>query len=206
MPLWVRKKVRRAFSGLCSDTRSLSGGLMRVKDRTLKITYTAVCLALCLVLPLLTGQIVAIGNALAPMHIPVLLCGFLCGWKYGAALGFVAPLIRFALFGMPPIMPTGVSMCFELAAYGLISGLLYVKLPKNNVFVYVSLIAAMLCGRAVWGVARFVISLIQGAPFTFQMFLSGAFITAVPGIICHIVLIPVIVFALRQAKLVPNAG
>ncbi|MGN1100251.1 MAG: ECF transporter S component [Christensenellales bacterium] len=179
---------------------------MKVKDRTLKITYTAVCLALCLVLPLLTGQIVAIGNALAPMHIPVLLCGFLCGWKYGAALGFVAPLIRFALFGTPPIMPTGVSMCFELATYGLISGLLYVKLPKNNVFVYVSLIAAMLCGRVVWGVARFVISLIQSAPFTFRMFLSGAFVTAVPGIICHIVLVPVIVFALRQAKLVPNAA
>ena len=90
---------------------------------------TAVCLALCMVLPFLTGQIPQIGSALSPMHIPVLLAGFLCGSWWAMAVGAVAPLLRFALFGMPPIFPTGVAMCFELAAYGLVSGLLYARLP-----------------------------------------------------------------------------
>ena len=94
-----------------------------------RMVTTAVCLALCMVLPFLTGQIPQIGSALSPMHIPVLLAGFLCGPWWAMAVGAVAPLLRFALFGMPPIFPTGVAMCFELAAYGLVSGLLYARLP-----------------------------------------------------------------------------
>ena len=41
-------------------------------NRTLKkLVFAALCLALCMVLPLLTGQIPQIGKALSPMHIPV---------------------------------------------------------------------------------------------------------------------------------------
>ena len=89
-----------------------------------KLVLAALCLALCMVLPFLTGQIPEIGSALSPMHIPVLLAGFLCGPWWALAVGAVAPVLRFALFGMPPIFPTGLAMCFELATYGLISGLL----------------------------------------------------------------------------------
>ncbi len=90
-----------------------------------KLTRAAICLALCMVLPFLTGQIPQIGSALSPMHIPVLLGGFLCGPGWAAAVGFVAPLLRFVLFGMPPIFPTGLAMSVELMVYGLVSGLLY---------------------------------------------------------------------------------
>ena len=86
------------------------------------LVTAAVCLALCMVLPFLTGQIPSIGSALSPMHIPVLLCGFLCGPAYAAVIGAIAPALRFMLFGMPPLFPVGVAMSFELAAYGLISG------------------------------------------------------------------------------------
>jgi len=165
-----------------------------------KIVLAAVCLALCMVLPFLTGQIPEIGQALSPMHIPVLLCGFLCGWPLAAVVGFVAPILRFVLFGMPPIFPTGVAMAFELASYGLVSGLLYAMLPKKPVNIYVSLIAAMLAGRVVWGIVSWAILGVTGSPFTFQAFIAGAFTGAVPGIICHIVLIPIIVFALEKAK------
>ena len=81
---------------------------------TRKLVFAALLLALAMVLPFLTGQIPQIGQALCPMHIPVLLCGFVCGPIYAMAVGFIAPLLRFALFGMPPIFPTGVSMAFEL--------------------------------------------------------------------------------------------
>ena len=98
----------------------------------IQLVTAALCLALCMVLPFLTGQIPQIGSALSPMHIPVLMCGFLCAPAYAAAVGFIAPLLRFALFGMPPIFPTGVAMCFELATYGLVAGVLYRRLPKKN--------------------------------------------------------------------------
>ena len=96
-----------------------------------RLTYAALCLALAIVLPFLTGQIPEIGSALCPMHIPVLLCGFLCGWPWGLAVGFVAPLLRSVLFGMPPMFPGAVAMAFELAVYGGVSGFLYRKFPKT---------------------------------------------------------------------------
>ena len=165
------------------------------------LLYAAVSLSLCLLLPFLTGQIPQIGKALCPMHIPVLLAGFLCGPWWALAVGAVAPLLRFALFGMPPLFPTGTAMCFELAAYGLVSGILCRKLPKKAVNVYLALIAAMLAGRLVWGIVMVVLMGLSGSAFTWAAFMAGAFVNAVPGIIVHILLIPIIVLALRKAGL-----
>lgn len=164
-----------------------------------KLVLSAVCLALCMVLPFLTGQIPEIGSMLCPMHIPVLLCGFICGPAWAAVVGAVAPLLRFALFGMPPLFPTGVAMCVELAVYGAVSGLLYRLLPKKGINVYLSLIAAMLLGRVLWGVVRLVIAGVTGSAFTWAMFMAGAFTKAVPGIILHLLLIPPYVFTLERA-------
>ena len=163
------------------------------------LVFAAVCLALCMLLPLVTGHIPAIGNALSPMHIPVLLCGFLCGPWWAAAVGFIAPLLRYVLFHMPPIFPTGIAMAFELCTYGLVSGLLYRALPKKTVNIYVSLIAAMLAGRIVWGIVRVILSGVADAPFSWAAFLAGGFTNAVPGIVLHIVLIPLLVLALQKA-------
>lgn len=172
-------------------------------NQTKKLVTAAICLALCMVLPFLAGNIPQIGSMLCPMHIPVLLCGFLCGPLYGAIVGAVAPLLRFVLFGMPPILPTGVAMCFELAVYGLVSGSLYrVLLRKKvngNLAVYVALVTAMVAGRIAWGIVRVILSGAGGYAFTWQAFMAGAFLNAIPGIIIQIVLIPIIVFALRKA-------
>ena len=167
--------------------------------RIQKLVIAAVCLALCMVLPFLTGQIPEIGSMLCPMHIPVLLCGFLCGPAWAALVGAIAPLLRFALFGMPPLFPTGVAMCVELATYGAVSGVLYRLLPRKIVNIYVSLVAAMLAGRIVWGIVRVALSGVTDSAFTWAAFLSGAFTSAVPGMILHIVLIPLIVLALQKA-------
>ena len=155
-------------------------------------------LALALVLPFLTGQIPQVGNALCPMHIPVLLCGFFCGPWYALAVGFISPLLRFLLFSMPPIMPTGIAMSFELAAYGLFAGLLYKLLPKKKPYIYVSLVSAMILGRVVWGIARVILYGLGKSEFGWAVFVSGAFTNAIPGIILHIVLIPVLVMALGR--------
>ena len=163
------------------------------------LVYAGAALALCLVLPFLTGQIPQIGSALCPMHIPVLLAGFLCGPWWAAAVGAAAPLLRFALFGMPPLFPTGLAMCFELAAYGLASGLLSWTLPRTAAGTYGSLVGAMLLGRVVWGAAQTILMGLSGSAFTWAAFLSGAFFTAVPGIIVQLVLIPPVVLAMRRA-------
>lgn len=172
------------------------------KNNVRLLVLAALFLALAMVLPLLTGQIPEIGQALSPMHIPVLLCGFVCGPLYGAAVGLISPLLRFAIFGMPPIFPTGVAMAFELLTYGAISGILYKKLPRKVYTVYIALIAAMLAGRVVWGAVRLVIAGLGSSPFSWSMFIAGAFTSAVPGIICHIILIPIIIIALEKAGLI----
>ena len=168
------------------------------------LVLAAVCVALGLVLPFLTGQIPSIGSKLSPMHIPVLLCGFLCGWQYGLAAGFVLPLLRNLLFGMPP-MPVALIMAFEMATYGLCTGLLYKFLPKKPAYVYVTLIASMLIGRVVWGVVRALMTLAGNNTFSFAAFIAGAFTTAIPGIILQQAVIPALVLALQKAKLVPQA-
>ena len=169
-----------------------------------KLTFSALFLALCLVLPFLTGQIPQIGQMLSPMHIPVLLCGFICGWGWGLAVGFIAPLLRSVLFGMPALYPTAVAMAFELAAYGALAGILYKTFPKKIPYIYLTLILSMIGGRIVWGIVDFILLSIGGSQLTMEMFLSAVVLKSVPGIILHIVLIPLIVIALQKAKLVLN--
>ncbi len=171
---------------------------------TKKMVLAALFLALGLYLPFLTGQVPQIGSMLLPMHLPVLICGFVCGWPYGLAVGFISPLLRTMLFGMPPFPMVAVPMAFELAAYGLLTGLLYKALPKQQpISIYLSLIGAMLGGRIVWGIVRYVM-LLMGTPITWQAFLSAVLLTSIPGIILQIVLVPLVVLALERVGLIEN--
>jgi len=177
-----------------------------VRSYTKNLVLSALFLALCILLPFLTGQVPQIGSMLLPMHIPVLLAGFFCGWQYGLLVGLIAPLMRSLLFFMPPMFPTAVAMAFELAAYGCLSGLLYRAFPKNLFGAYAALILAMLAGRAVWGAASLAFYGIAGKAFTFAAFLAGAFINALPGILLQLVLIPALVVLLGRAAKRGKAG
>jgi thiamine transporter ThiT len=172
------------------------------KNHVRTMVLAAMCVAIGIFLPFLTGQIPEIGSRICPMHIPILLCGFMCGWQYGLVAGFITPLLRSALFGMPPIMPVGLAMAFELAAYGLFTGIFYRLLPKKGAYVYVTLIVSMLLGRVVWGVADAIILGATGGSLTFAAFIAGGFTNAIPGIILHIAIIPPIVLALKKAKVI----
>ncbi len=171
----------------------------RSRKYVLNLCLSAMFVAIGIVLPFVTGQIPQIGSMLLPMHLPVLLCGLICGWQYGAVVGFILPPLRYVLFGMPPIFPTGVSMAFEMAAYGLLVGLLYSRSKWKCVLsLYRSLILAMIGGRIVWGVVRVICSGVSGNPFTWKLFLSGAFLTAIPGIVLQLVFIPLVMVALDR--------
>lgn len=163
-----------------------------------KITLSAMFLALSFVLPFFTMQINEIGDMLCPMHIPVILCGYLCGGPWGLVVGIIAPLLRSLVMTMPVMYPTAICMAFELGTYGLTAGLLYKVLPKKKPYIYVSLVGAMILGRIVWGIARIVLFGFDFTKFGWAAFWSGAVLNAIPGIIVQIILIPVVVMAVEK--------
>ena len=173
-----------------------------------RLTFAAMFLALALVLPFITGQIPQIGKSLCPMHIPALLCGFLCGWPWGLAVGFIAPLLRSVVFGMPALFPDAVVMAFELATYGAVAGLMYRLLsPRLKLArVYTALLIAMLCGRAVYGIVYLILTGLGAVStqVTWAFFWTKAFVNPLPGIILQIVLIPPLVLALENAGISLN--
>ena len=175
-----------------------------MKHNIKNMTMAAMFLALGLVLPFFTGQIPQIGSMLLPMHIPVFLCGLICGWQYGGIVGFILPLLRYAIFGMPVLFPNGIAMSFELMTYGLVVGLLYgISRWQCIRALYRCLIAAMLAGRVVWGAAQIILLGLSGSAFTWQMFMAGAFLNAIPGILVQLILIPAVMVALNRTGLVP---
>ena len=173
-----------------------------MKQNTKNLVLAALFVALGLVLPFFTGQIPQIGGMLLPMHLPVLICGLLCGWQYGAVVGLILPMLRYFLFGMPPVL-TAIAMSFEMLAYGLVVGLLYSRARFQCIFsLYRSLITAMIAGRLIWGVVRVILTGVANEPFTWQLFISGALLTAIPGIILQLVFIPALMVALDKTGLV----
>ena len=179
-----------------------------MNQKTKDMVSAALCVALGLIVPQVfhlipfVGTVPNLGGVFLPMHIPVLLCGLLCGWRYGAACGAVVPLLSSVVTGMPVLWPQGGSMVFELAAYGLVAGLLYRGMKKG---VYPALVAAMVAGRLVSGAAKAILFGMAGKPFGMAAFLSGAFTTAIPGIILQLVLLPALVLALERSGVVAPA-
>ncbi len=166
-----------------------------------KLIVSAMFLALGIVLPFLTGQIQQIGNMLLPMHIPVLLCGFICGRRYGLAVGLILPILRSLMFAMPPMYPMAVSMSFELAAYGFLSGYLYYgSREKGLKDIYISLISAMVFGRIVWGITQ--VLMLGIGKFTLGAFIAGALLNSIPGIIIQLIFVPAVVTALKRINII----
>lgn len=163
-----------------------------------KLTLSAMFLALAFVMPFLTGQISQIGSMLCPMHIPILLCGFFCGPVWGLLTGFIAPVLRSVILGVPPMFPKAVCMAFELATYGFVAGWLHNRLAKKKRNIYVSLGSAMIAGRLVWGVAMFCCMGLEVSRFGINAFLAGAFLNAVPGILIQIILVPLLVMGVEK--------
>ncbi len=161
-----------------------------MNDKLKRLLTAAMFLALGAVLPLFTMQIKEIGDSLLPMHLPVMLCGLICGAKYGCTIGLILPFFRSVCFGMPPLYPNAVWMALELATYGLVIGLVYAKKQHSVGWLYVSLITAMLSGRVVWGISKAVLLGLKGSVFTFGAFITGGFADAALGIVLQLVLIP----------------
>ncbi len=175
-------------------------------DKNKKLMYlvlTAMFLAIALILPFFSAQIKEIGNMLLPMHMPVMLCGLICGWQYGLTIGFIAPILRSALFGMPIMFPSAISMAFELATYGLVIGLLFQKSRWKCIkSLYLCLLISMVAGRVVWGIVQCILLGFGDNGFTISMFVSSAIVKAGPGIILQLLLIPTVMLMLGKTHMV----
>lgn len=177
---------------------------MNSMTQTKKLCITAVCLALCCILPMAFHS-VGLGSAFSPMHIPVLLCALLCGGWYGLLCGIVGPILSSILTSMPGAAML-VSMVPELMTYGIVAGLLMknVRTGKLAADLYISLGGAMLLGRVVGGIAKAIFYTGTAEGYSLALWVSGYFVTAFPGIVCHLILIPILVVTLMKARLIPN--
>ncbi len=167
-----------------------------------KLVFTAVCAALCVVLPMAFHAIPNGGSVFLPMHIPVLLCGLICGWPYGGVCGLLGPALSSLLTGMPPAayLP---SMMVECCTYGFVSGLImkYVRTKHTTADLYISLVTAMVLGRVVAGLAKSLIFTPGTAPF---LWVSTSLVTGIPGIVVQLLLMPLVVYALTRARVIPT--
>ena len=168
-----------------------------------KSIITAVCIALCYVIPLMFHGIQNAGSIFCPMHIPVFICGLICGWQYGLLCGIAGPALSSALSGMPPvaILP---SMMVELAAYGTAAGLMMklVRTKSTYADLYISLIVAIVCGRVLAGLAKALI--FARGSYSMGAWIAGSVVTSWPGTVIQLVFIPTIVFALMKSHLIPE--
>ena len=167
-----------------------------------KVVYTALCAALCVVLPMAFHAVQNAGTVFLPMHIPVLLCGLMCGWPFGFICGILGPILSSLLTGMPPaaMLP---SMVVECAAYGCITGLCmkYIHTKKPIADLYISMVIAMVAGRVLAGLAKSLIFSPGTAPFAW---VTTSLVAGIPGIVIQLLLIPLVIAALTKAKLLPR--
>lgn len=167
-----------------------------------KLVFTAVCAALCLVLPMAFHAIPNAGQVMLPMHIPVLLCGLVCGWPYGLVCGLLGPFLSSVITAMPPaaMLP---SMLVECAVYGFVSGVLmkYVRTGRSAADLYISLISAMVAGRIAAGFAKAWIFTPGISPFAW---VTTSLVTGIPGVVLQLAVLPLVVSALSRARLIPN--
>jgi len=166
-----------------------------------QMVLTAMFIAIGVVLPLAFHAIPNAGRVFLPMHIPILLCGIIVGFPYGLACGIITPLLSSLFTGMPPTAMLPSMLC-ELAAYGMVSSLLmrYVKVKNTYAKIYISLIGAMLFGRVFYGILNSLI--FNAGAYSMQVWLTAAFVTALPGVAIQIIIIPTIVIILRKARLI----
>ncbi|HJA35013.1 MAG TPA: ECF transporter S component [Firmicutes bacterium] len=160
------------------------------RKETFRLVLAAMFAAFGVLLPSVFHMFNMGGPIFLPMHIPVLLCGLVCGWKYGLLVGLIVPFLS-SFTGMPVLYPTGVVMMLELATYGCVIGLVS---QKQNTLL--SLVTAMLCGRLVSGLANVV--LLGVGNYGIQAFVTASFVTALPGIVIQLVLIPAVMLLLKR--------
>ena len=168
-----------------------------------KLCLCALCIALCCVLPTAFHGL-GLGGALSPMHLPVLLCGLICGGWPGAVCGAVGPVLSSVITGMPGSAQL-IHMVPELLAYGLCAGLLMKLWRTGSLYadLYLALVPAMVLGRVVGGAVQALEYLGGTEGYSLAMWAGSYFVGTMPGAVLQLVVLPTLVVALVKAGLIP---
>ncbi|MBU5428084.1 ECF transporter S component [Tissierella pigra] len=166
--------------------------------KTNDLVLAGIFVSMGLILPIVFHGFGGGGPVFLPMHIPVLIAGFFLELPFAIAVGILTPVLSSLLTGMPPVFPVLPYMALELTVYSAVVSLLYRKLKLN---VYISLIISMICGRIMAGIAVWALITF----FTVQLpspvlFIQGAIINGLPGIVIQLILIPIIVLSTNRFK------
>lgn len=201
LPRGLRKCIKRG-----KILKNLRGNiLMNQLSSVKRATMTAICIALCYVLPLAFHALGG-GTYFSPMHIPVLLCGLVCGPGYGLFCGLAGSLIC-STTGMPNVTQLPYFLP-ELMTYGLMCGLMMKAIHTKHTLadVYISMIVSMITGRIIGGIAQaLTVQLLgTGVVFNISIWATSYFVSAIPGIIAHLVIVPILYMTLAKAKLIPR--
>ncbi len=168
-----------------------------MQSNTQKLSVTGLLVALGLLLPAFTAHLFALpGVVLLPMHIPVLLCGFLCGPRYGALCGLVTPVLSSLLTGMPPAFPMLPIMACQLVVMGLLGGLFTTRLRLP---LYPALLLTMAGGWLTYGLVFSLLLLPTGGNLR-ALSLPAALLQGLPGMALQLLLIPGILLALKNYR------
>lgn len=173
----------------------LGGNNVKKGFTTKDLVVAGLLLALGLVTPMAFHLFGGTGPVFLPMHIPVLIGGFVLPPFLALILGMVTPIVSSVLTGMPVIFPMGVIMFFELGIYGLVASLASRKLRLSSI---PSLIIAMIAGRLAAGIVVFVLSSGFAVKMNAIAFVKGAVVTGIPGIVIQIIFIPSLVYAINR--------
>lgn len=157
--------------------------------KTKKMILSGLFIAMGLILPMIFHTVNLSGSIFSPMHLPVMLGGFLLGPVYGAAIGFITPILSSVLTGMPPLMPIMPMMALELLGYGFMTGLLFTKTKK----IYISLILSIVFGRLCSMVGAFILSLTLAPQISPIPYVVSGVVNGLPGIAIQLIVIPALV-------------
>jgi uncharacterized membrane protein len=158
------------------------------------ISLTGLLLATGVIFPFIFHQFGIAGRIFLPMHIPVFLAGLILGPWAGLLVGALCPGLSAVMTGMPPAV-LAIPMTPELAAYGLISGLLF---RGTRASLYVSLLGAMIIGRIVWCLMAVLIAPLLGFPGRTLAVVLAALAIGWPGIVLQLLFVPPIVLRIRR--------
>lgn len=175
--------------------------IAKIKQYTREMTLTSMFIALGLIVPMIFHTFHLGGPIFLPMHLPVIMCGFLVGRKQGLLCGLIVPLLSSLLTGMPPLFPTAFVMSIELGTYGFVTGWLGKKIN-----VYGALILAQCIGRITGAVASFILLGLASKPFILSTYITSVFVTALPGILLQLLLIPMGIIFLQRVGVIRKDG
>ena len=168
---------------------------MNSKITTKELVLSGLLLASGIIIPMIFHIFGMTGPIALPMHIPVLIGGLLLPPQLAFALGIITPITSGLLTGMPVMFPMAIIMALELGIYGLTASL---AARKFKLSIFPALIISMIAGRIAAGLTVALLVQLFGLKMNPLIFIQGAIITGIPGIIIQLIFIPALIHAIKS--------